>query len=284
MRIFSDISCDALSQMCDPRRSVISIALPIVLAFGVGVIVSCYFWANARGDLPDEPYPYISDTGNQPPQQWLFAFGFGIVALFMIVATVFRFLQFQWEVGKWTDAEFVNGFMLCFGCVGFVCMILLASLNDLDFRLAHNINSAVCFGCLFVYQLLHTALVAMIYVERGRIRARNDGMEESIDQLGTTGKPFQPSNLYMIIYYLLVNALSITSIVLTASHFLPFDSGLPQVAESVSVFATLAYYLPWTVELQNCTVENLYKSRNKHDVDMEHALALTRAQTLDVDL
>jgi len=247
-------------------------------------MVACYFWAHARGDLPDEPYPYISDTGNQLPQQWLFAFGFGVVAVFMITATVFRFLQFHWEVGEWEEAQFVNGFMVTFGCIGYVCMILLAALNDLDFSLAHNINAAACFGLLFLYQVMHTALVSMIYVERGRIRARQHGDEEEVIRNVGSDKVFQPSNLYMIMFYLLVNALSAVSIVLAASHFLPFDSGLPQVAESISVFSTLIYYLPWTVELQNCTVANLGKSCNRHDKDMENALAVSRAQTVDIDL
>lgn len=250
--------------MCE-KRSLISILIPIALVMGLGVIVGCYFWTRENGDLhEDEGYPYVSDLGNKTPQQWLFAFGFGVLALFMTWASTFRYLQFQWELAPTESGpRDINAVMLSLAVIGYVSMIMLASLSDITYQTAHNVFAVLCFGCLFIYQILHTALVTLIHTNRHHLRATYyDGEDEPVNVVGS-GKLYQASSNAMIRGYLTINLLSFAALFIAASHYLPVDFGLPQIAESVLVGSTMIYYIPWIWEMQNATCANIRKGYGK---------------------
>ena len=253
--------------MCG-KRSLVSILLPVALILGVGVIIGCYFWTRANGDLHEQGgYPYISDLGNRAPQQWLFAFGFGVLACYMVWASTFRYLQFQWQLGKADiHGNNINAAMISLAAIGYLGMIMLAALNDIDYRTAHNVFAVLCFGCLFAYQVMHTALVIYIHDQRHHFRALLDGLEEPVNEVGSM-RLYQTSDGAMIRGYLTINLLSLAALIIGSSHYLPIDFGLPQIAESVLVLSTMVYYIPWFWELQNATFTNVNREYGKTNVE-----------------
>lgn len=248
-------------------RSAISILVPIGVAFVPLLVGACYWWTWANGDLiRGYSWFYVSDLGNTTPQQYLFAFGFSAVAVLFSVVTVVRFLQ--WRVAL-ASADVpcghraLNVILLIAAMIGLVSLVLLASLSDLTYHTEHDVFSGICFGALTVYEWCHTGLCFWSYTQRRqRIRARRYGGDEEplvIDERHF----FVPSNFAMLLVYLLINCICFASLLVLLSKYLAFDAGQPPIAENMLIFFSVAYFLPFVVELQNATCGNIH--RHCHD-------------------
>lgn len=262
--------------MCHSDRSVISILIPCALVLGVGVIAGCYWWTWANGDLrPGETYPYISDLGNKTPQQYLFAIGFWVLALFFGTVSIFRFFQLRWAIAKevrvvpcccvgWLGMNYV---MLIVALIGFLSMGFLASFNNLDYNTVHNVFAVSCFGLLFAYQVLHTALAFEVREFRKYRQERCKANGKDIAMHVNKNGFYEAAPLGLLAYYVIINCMSGAALVIGSFHYLGFDdAGNPAIAESVLVFSTIVYYAPWFWELENFTMKKLM-ARTGHRYD-----------------
>lgn len=251
--------------MCERNRSTISILIPVALLFGVAVIVGCYIITWDEGDLAGASFSFISDLGNRNPQQILFALGFGVLAAFFCAVTVLRFIQLRWAIvisqppaNCCCDGlNGVNVAMLVIILVALVNMVLLAAFNNLDFHLEHNIFAVLCFGGMFVYEVMHTVLQFVLhysdfYVD---VRYRNDRGREPAMKVNNS--PFEgfyePSHIGVLVVYLLCNAVSFTALVIASFHYFDVTVGQSAIAETVLVASIMAYFVPWFWEMQNVT-------------------------------
>lgn len=258
--------------MCEPRRSAISITLPVILVFGLVVVIASYIWTWQNDDLPDGDggVPFISDLGNAAPQWYFFAVGFTIVAAYFVWLGIVRFLQIKHAIHmiySHTQHDYrqqccrtvhltnANYAALVFIIVAAVCLSLLSWFNDLDFRTAHNVFALTCFVSLVAYQITHT-IMASVLSDVFQFMAHAAGPTSQIQKLlllrVTPTEFFQPSTKPMLFWYVVWNTICAVAAGVGSVHYLvPSLDGVPAVAEWALALGAILYFSPYYYETQN---------------------------------
>ena len=260
--------------MCERDRSVISILIPVVLSFGVAVVIGCYIWTWQNGDLPDDTggVPFISDLGNRYPQWLLFAIGFTVVALFFAVLGVVRFYQLKFAIRKIYQHTTRDTSRQCCATVhltngNYAAVVLIevaaASLiglswfNDLDFNTLHNVFAAVCFISLATYTLIHTivtSVVSDIFHAMAEHSKPKSILRRLIRMEVHRGWFYQPTTKPMFAWYVVFNTITVVAAGVGSAHYIvPSLEGVPSVAEWALALSTILYFGAFYYETQNVT-------------------------------
>lgn len=261
--------------MCERDRSVISILIPVVLAFGVAVVIGCYIWTWQNGDLPDDTggVPFISDLGNRYPQWLLFALGFTVVALFFALLGFVRFYQLKFAIHKiyqhttrdvprqcCATVHLTNGnyAALVLLQLSAFSLIGLSWFNDLDYPTVHNVFASICFVTLAAYQLTHT-IVTSVTSDVFYIMAANAKPKSILRRLPLMevrpGWYYQPTTKGMLAWYVVFNTITVVAAGVGSAHYIvPSLKGVPSVAEWALALSSIMYFGAFYYETQNCTV------------------------------
>lgn len=260
------------NRMCETHRSAVSITLPVVLVFGLLVVIASYIWTWQNNDLPDDDggVPFISNLGDAAPQWYFFAVGFTIVAAYFVWVGVVRFLQIKHAIHllyththhdyrepccRAVDLTNANYASLVCLIIASACLALLAWFNDLDFNTAHNVFAVFCFLGLATYQVIHTIMCSILN-DVFQFMAYAAGPKSPMQNLQlrrvTPTEFFQPSSKPMLFWYVVWNTISVIAAGVGSVHYLvPSLDGVPAVAEWALALSAILYFSPFYYETQN---------------------------------
>ncbi|XP_071809116.1 DNA damage-regulated autophagy modulator protein 2-like isoform X1 [Asterias amurensis] len=144
-------------KMCSPSIFAGLGWLPISVGVFLGLsMIVPYCIAVGLGHV-SPGFPYISDTGTEPPESCIFGQLLNLAALFAFATIFVRYKQINeyyqavsGKVLKWNKAAVVVGSLAAFG------MSLVANFQETNMIIVHLIGATMCFALGFVYGFIQS--------------------------------------------------------------------------------------------------------------------------------
>lgn len=143
------------------------VLVPVLIGvFGPVMLVTCYTIAVLHGDV-SKLFPYISDTGGDPPESCIFGQLLNMIAFFVFAGVLLRYKQVSSMILP-LSINRVSGLSVLAGCLAALGASLVANFQDTTVVMVHYTGALLLFLFGIIYCLCQTYISYHINVHINR--------------------------------------------------------------------------------------------------------------------